>query len=61
MKNFCKDLKNQATEIKSNEKKKEMIRITVKESESYYEQKACYICKKKFSIDDKSYYKVKDC
>ena len=38
-----------------------MIPITVKESESYYEQKACYVCKKKFSIDDKSYYKVKDC
>ena len=56
MKNFCKDLKNQATEIKSNNKKKEMIRITVKEGESY-----CYICKTKFCIDDKNYYKVKDC
>ena len=59
MKNFCKDLEKHATEI-INYEKKEIIPLTVKESESYHEQKACYICKKKFSIDDKKYYKVRD-
>ena len=37
-----------------------MIPLTNKQSESYHDQKACYICKKKFSIDDKKYYKVRD-
>ena len=29
-----------------------MIPLTVKEREFCHEQKACYICKTKFSIDD---------
>ena len=37
-----------------------MMPLTVKESQSYHDLKACYICKKKFSIDDKKYYKVRD-
>ena len=41
-------------------KKKEIIPLTVKESKSYHEQKACYIWKKKFTIDDEKYHKAKD-
>ena len=37
-----------------------MIPLTFKDTDSYYEQKACYTCKRKFSIDDKKYYKVRD-
>ena len=51
MKNFCEDLKVHVTKI-INFEKKEMIPLTVKESKSYHEQNACYIWKKKFSIDD---------
>ena len=43
-------------------KKKEMISLTNEEKETYREQKVCYICKKRISIDDKNkkYYKVRD-
>ena len=56
MKKFCKDLKNHA--IKTiNYEKKEMLPLTNKENKPYQNQKVCYICKKKFSTDDK---KVRD-
>ena len=54
MKSFCKDLKEHVTEITDYEKK-EMIPLTIEESQSYHEQNICYIyiCKKKFSTDNK--------
>ena len=62
MKNFCKYVKVHAAIIKNFEKKekKEIIPLTVKESKSYHKQKACYIWKKKFTIDDEKYHKAKD-
>ena len=50
----------------SNQKEKEMVRLTDKENKSYKKQKHCYICKKKFSTDEndknvfKLYHKVRD-
>ena len=43
-------------------KKKEMLPLTNKENQPYYEQSTCYICKKEFKTDynDKKYYKVRD-
>ena len=37
--------------------KKEMMPLTDKKKESYEKQKFCYICKKRFTIDNK---KVRD-
>ena len=60
MKNFCLDLREHATDI-INYEKKEMIPLTKKEGKKYNKQKVCYICKKRFSIDDSNKkYKVKD-
>ena len=52
MKNFCLDLREHATEI-INYEKKEMIPLTKEEKKMHNDQKVCYICKKKFSTDDK--------
>ena len=44
-------------------KKKEMVPLTIEESQSYHKQKVCHICKKRFSTDDddnKKYCKVRD-
>ena len=61
MKNFCKDLREQATKI-MNYEKEEMILLTKKEEKSHNKQKVCYICKKEFNTDDsdKKHHKVKD-
>ena len=61
VKNFCKDLKEHAIKI-INYEKKEMIPLTIEESQSYHEQNICYICKKESSIDnkDKKYEKARD-
>ena len=50
MKMFCKDLKDQVKKI-INYEKKEMIRLTGEEKESYENQKICHICKKEFCTD----------
>ena len=47
MKNFCKDLKEQATKIISF-KEKDMIPLTDEEIQFYEEQEVCHICKKEF-------------
>ena len=52
MEMFCKDLRNLAMKIISY-KKKEMIPLTNEETESYENQKVCYICEKEFSTDKK--------
>ena len=55
MKKFCKDLKEHATKIINHEKKKkEMIELTHQENESYENQKVCYICKKRYKINQGS-------
>ena len=61
MKNFCLDLKEQATKI-INYEKKEMIPLRKKEEKKYNKQKVCYVCKKGFSTDDDNtkYHTVKD-
>ena len=61
MEEFCKDLKEHATKIISNEKK-EMIPLTREEEKISHRQKKCYICKKRFSTEDnnKNHHKVKD-
>ena len=61
MKKFCKDLREHATKI-INYEKKEMIPLTKKEEKNHNKQKACYIWRKEFNIDDnnKKYHKVKD-
>ena len=51
MKNFCLDLKEHVTKIIKYGKKKTMP-LTYEENKSYKKQKACYICKKRFSTDD---------
>ena len=51
LKNFCLDLKEHATRIIDYEEK-EMIPLTKKEEKMHNKQKVCYICKKRFSIDD---------
>ena len=57
------DLREHAKEIICYEKK-EMIRLTNEENESYKKQKVCYICKKEFNAYDddgnENYYKVRD-
>ena len=45
MKTFCKDLKDHATKI-INYEEKVIIPLAYEESESYQNQKVCYICKK---------------
>ena len=52
MKMFCKDLKDQATNI-INHGKKEMISLTNEEKEIYENQKICYICEQEFCTDIK--------
>ena len=60
MKNICLDLREHATKI-INYEKEEMIPLTKKEEKKYNKQKVCYICKKRFNIDDSNKkYKVKD-
>ena len=61
MKNFCLDLRQQATKI-INYETKEMIPLTKEEKKIYRKQKKCYICKKIFCTNDsnKEYFKVKD-
>ena len=50
LKNYAKDLKDQAMEIISYEKK-EMIPLTYDENKYYEKKKYCHICKKKFRYD----------
>ena len=45
MERFCKDLKEYATKIFEQQKKK-MIILTYKENKSYKKQKVCHKCKK---------------
>ena len=59
MKKFRKDLKEHATRIINNEKKK-IISLTKEEKINYNDQKVCYICKKEFDTIDKKSYKVRD-
>ena len=61
MKNFCLELREHATKI-INYEKKEMIPLTKEEKKIHNKQKVCYICKKRFSTDDKNkkHHKVKD-
>ena len=62
---FCKDVKDLAIEI-SNYREQEMMPLTDEEIKFYKGQKACHICKKKFSYDKnkeskfKLYQKVRD-
>ena len=49
MKNFCLDLKKHATKI-INYEKNEMISLTKEEKKIHFEQKVCYICKKKHLV-----------
>ena len=48
MKNFCKDLREHAT----NYEKKEMIPLSKEEEKNHNKQKVCYICRKEFNTDD---------
>ena len=61
MKNFCLDLRDNATKI-INYEKKVMVPLTKEEEKKHHKQKVCYICKKRFSADDnnKKYHKVRD-
>ena len=68
MKKFCKDLKEHATRIINDEKKK-IIPLTKEEKINYNDQKVCYICKKEFdtihttksrSLECKKHHKVRD-
>ena len=57
MKMLCKDLKEHAKRVTVKKKltvKKDRIFLTDEEKESYEKQKFCYICKKRFSIDNKN-------
>ena len=45
MKKLCKDLREHATKIINNEKKK-MIPLTTEEKINYNEQEICYICER---------------
>ena len=60
MKNFCNDLREHATKI-INYKKKETIPLTNEKKKLHRKQNVCYICKKRFSADDKNkkYQKVR--
>ena len=53
MKNFCLNLREHATKI-TNYEKKEMIPLTKEEKIAHRIQNRSYICKKKFSTDDKN-------
>ena len=53
LKNYAKDLKDQAMEIISYEKK-EMIPLTYDENKYYEKKKYCRICKKKVWYDKES-------
>ena len=63
--NVVQDLRNQSTKI-INYEKKEVIPLTDKETESYENQKVCYIREKNFCTDKndenkfKIYHKVRD-
>ena len=65
LKNYAKDLKDQAMEIISYEKK-EMTPLTYDENKYYEKNKYCHICKKKFWYDKhnknkfNNYRKVRD-
>ena len=61
MKNFCLDLRGHATKIINYEKKNDTL--NKKRKKKHNKQKVCYICKKRFSTDNKNkkYHKVKDC
>ena len=59
MKTFCKDLREHATKVIHNEKKK-MIPLTTEEKIHYNKQEICYICKEEFDKSDKKDYKVRD-
>ena len=48
---FLQGLKKHAAKIIDYEKK-EMVPLTIYESQSYHKEKACHICKKGFSTDD---------
>ena len=52
MKRFCKDLRDQAIKIIDYEKK-EIIRLTNEEKESYEKQKVCIIYAKKNFVEIK--------
>ena len=68
MKRFCIDLKEHATRMINDEKKK-IIPFTKEEKINYNDQKVCYICKKEFdtidttnssSLERKKHHKVRD-
>ena len=59
MKKFWKDLKEHATRIINNEKKK-IIPLTKEEKINYNDQQICYICKKEFDKSDEKHHKVRD-
>ena len=61
IKNFCLGLREHATKI-INYERKEMIPLTKEEKRAHCALRRYYICKKKFSIDDKNkkYHKVRD-
>ena len=61
MKNFCLDLREHVAKI-INYGKKEMTPLTKKEDKNHNKEKACHICKKRFSTDDnnKKYHRVRD-
>ena len=60
-KNFCLDLREHATKI-INYEKKEVIPLTKEEKRAHRISRRYYICKKKFSTDNKNkkYHKVRD-
>ena len=41
-------------------KKQQKKPLTIEEDKSFHERNISYICKKKFSIDDKKQYKIRD-
>ena len=59
MKKFCMDLREHATKI-INDKKKKMIPLTTKEEIYNNKQKICYICQKECNNNDKKQQKVRD-
>ena len=59
MKNFCKDLKENLTEIIHYQKKK-ILPLTTEKKKSYYKQKTYYICQKELSYDNKNRFRVWD-
>ena len=62
IKDFCKDLRNHTTKTidYDKKKKKEIVPLTIEESQSY-EPKASHICKNGFcNDDDNKKYKVRD-